>query len=78
LGGLVVIVASKSQCETFAPSTPALGGECSNLSTGKAVEIVLGGAAAGAVIGSVLGYMYHVNENEQRAARCRATPAACA
>jgi CDP-diglyceride synthetase len=59
-------------------STRALGGECSNLSTGKAVEILVGGAAAGAVIGSMLGYTYYVNVNEQRAARCRVTPTACA
>lgn len=58
-------------------STRALGGECSNLSTGKAVEILVGGAA-GAVIGSLLGYTYYVNVNEQRAARCRVTPTACA
>ena len=38
----------------------------------------LGGAAAGAVTGSVLGYTYYVNVNEQRAARCRAKPTACA
>lgn len=78
LGGLAVIVASESQCESFATSTPGLDSGCSNLSNRKAVQILVGGAVCGAVIGSVLGYAYHVNVNEQRAARCRATPTACA
>jgi len=29
-------------------------------------------------VGSFFGYMYHVNANEERAARCKASPAACA
>jgi hypothetical protein len=77
LSGLALLAISKTQCPTFAPSTSALGGECSSLSTGESVQILVGGAAAGAVIGSVLGYAYHVNGNEERAARCRANPSAC-
>jgi len=68
---------------TFNPSVastvPGLEGGCSeNLTAGKASKILFGGAVAGAVIGSMLGYTYHVNVEEQRAARCRATPTACA
>lgn len=77
LSGLALVAISRDQCPNFAPSTPALGGGCSNLSTGKSVQILVGGAAAGAVIGSVLGYAYHVNGNEERARRCRANPSAC-
>ncbi len=80
LGGLALLaISEQGQCYTSPSTVPGLEGDCSeNLTAGKASKILFGGGVLGAVIGSVLGYTYHVNANEQRAARCRATPTACA
>jgi hypothetical protein len=78
LGGLALLaISEQGQCYTAPSTVPGLEGCSENLTAGKANKIFLGGGVLGAVIGSVLGYTYHVNVNEQRAARCRATPAAC-
>lgn len=80
LGGLALLaISEEGQCYTVSSTVPGLEGGCSeSLTASKASKIFFGGGVVGAVIGSVLGYTYHVNVNEQRAARCRATPAACA
>ena len=79
LGALALTaISDQGQCLTATSSVPGLEGCSENLTASKEGKILLGGAVVGAVIGSVLGYAYHVNVNEQRAARCRATPAACA
>jgi hypothetical protein len=77
-GALLIVSNTQNACYTAPSSVPGLDGGCSaNLSFSKGSAILIGGAAAGAVVGSFLGYMYHVNENEQRAARCKASPAEC-
>jgi ABC-type lipoprotein release transport system permease subunit len=79
LGGLALLaISEQGQCYTAPSTVPGLEGCSENLTAGKANKIFFGGGVLGAVIGSVLGYTYHVNVNEQRAARCRATPSACA
>jgi hypothetical protein len=80
LGALALVaISDQGQCYTVTSTVPGLEGGCSeNLTASKASKIFFGGAVVGAVVGSVLGYTYHVNVEEQRAARCRATPPACA
>jgi len=79
LGGLALLAISKQgECYTAPSAVPGLEGCSENLTTEKGSKILFEGAVVGAVVGSVLGYAYHVNVNEQRAARCRATPSACA
>ena len=78
LSGLVLMAIASTPCPVFATSAPGFEGDCSgNLSSSKTTKIVLGGALVGAAIGSVLGYTYHVNADEERARRCRANPASC-
>jgi hypothetical protein len=78
LSGLAFVMIRRSDCPVFAPSAQQPdGGSCSNMSLFNGTKLLLGGVAAGAAIGSLLGYTYHVNENEERARRCRANPSAC-
>jgi hypothetical protein len=78
LSGLVLVAIRRTDCTDFAPSASQPGaGSCSDRSLFKGTTLLLGGVAAGAAFGSLLGYMYHANANEERARRCRANPSAC-
>ncbi len=79
LSAAALVVVSQTTCPTFTPNPSGVeqGGGCTGLTTGRSVRILLGGIAGGAALGTLLGYEYHATGEEERAARCRATPTAC-
>lgn len=57
LSGIAVIAIRSSSCSTAeAP--------CSHLGNGQSAAVICGGAAAGALIGAILGYTYHTGQND--------------
>ena len=59
-------------------TTPGAAGSCdSGVPPLRAAEAIVGSTLAGGLLGTFFGYMYHVNAEEQRAAKCRAAPSAC-
>ncbi len=81
LSALAVASVANQTCETVTslPGSGSGGGcENSNLGKGKGWSIVFGGIGVGAAVGALLGYEYHENLEDQRKARCRANPSACA